>query len=671
MLRLIVLGGGFAGVKCAKTLRKRFSAAEAEVIVFNEENHLVFSPMLADAVGSSLNPLDVVVPLRGMLPGVSCRTEDVLGIDRTTSEILYEAENGAERRLKFDHLVIACGNVSDLSIVPGMSDHAFPLKSVGDAIALRAHVMQQMEKAEVCDDPERRRWYLRFIVVGGGYSGVEVAGEINDLVKDSARFFLNFKSSDVEVVLIHSRDQILPEISSSLRDFARKKMEEAGVVIRLNERVAFATPEGVGFANGEMIRGATIVCTIGSSIAPVIAKLDAEKLKGRLVTEPDMRLCGSPNIWATGDCADIVNAYDGKPSPPTGQFAERQGRQCAENIRRVVNGEVTHPFSFKVLGQLCSIGGHSAVAEMFGFHLSGFIAWFVWRGVYLFKLPSWSRRFQVGFDWGWLILFPRDLSHLRARPTDRVSHAHYQPGEYIFRQGDAPANFYVIEAGEVEILRETPERPEGDVLAVLGSGAFFGEQALINNQPRNASPRARTTVEVLVMGRNVFSQMSKALTPLRDALARTLNRRSANVWDKNPRARDILRATRVADVVKPAPVPLLAPTTPLREVAREFVDEPHEFLYVSSDGVHLDGIVTMTDLIRAHGMGTAGDAPVSSFMVRNPLAVTLDDDCLMAETVMLEHQLKWLPVVAGKNDSRIMGSLRLRRLIGHVLQTLQ
>src|SRR5262249_44011055 len=259
----------------------------------------------------------------------------------------------------------------------------------------------------------------------------------------------------------------------------------------------------------------------------------------------------------------------------------------------------THPFKFKVLGQLCSIGGHSAVAEMFGVHLSGFIAWFVWRGVYLFKLPSWSRRMQVAFDWGWLILFPRDLSHLRARPTDRVSHAHYQPGEYVFRQGDAPANFYVIESGEVEILRESKENPTGDVVAVLGTGSFFGEQALINNQPRNASPRAKSTVEVLVMGRNVFAQVSKALTPLRDALARALTRRWTRMWETNQAPRDTLRATRVQELMKEAPTPLLKPTATLRDVASQFVGGPQEFLYISSDGENLEGIVTMTDLMRA------------------------------------------------------------------------
>lgn len=671
MLRIIILGGGFAGVKCAKSLRKHFSAEAAEIVIFNQENHLVFSPLLADAVGSSLNPFDVVVPLRDLLRGVWCRTEEVLRIDRAANEIEYESEDGSCQRLPFDHLVIACGNISDMNIVPGMADHAFALKTVGDAIALRSHVMERMERAEVCPDAERRRWYLSFIIVGGGYSGVEVAGEINDLVRGSARLFRNFKREDVLVQLVHSRDQILPEITPSLRAFAQKKMEAMGVKLYLNARVAAASPDGVAFADGEFLRGGTIVCTIGSSMAPIVTRLDAEKSKGRLGTEPDMRLCGSTNVWAIGDCASILNAQDGQPSPPTGQFAERQGAQCAANIFRVANGEVTKPFSFKVLGQLCSIGGHSAVAEMMGMQLSGFIAWFVWRSVYLLKLPSWSRRFQVGFDWGWALLFPRDLAHLRTKLTDRVSHAHYQPGDYIFRQGDAPANFYVIESGEVEILRTTTERPEGEVLAVLGPGAFFGEQALLNNQPRNASPRARSSVEVLVMGKNVFTQVSKALTPLRDALAQTLNRRSVDVWQHNPKAREFLRQSRVGGLMRPAPLPILGLTMSLRDVARAFVEHAHDFLYVSADGQHLDGIVTMTDLIRAHGAGLSGDAPVSDFMVRDPLVVTVDDDCATAEAMLLEHRLKWLPVVVGKNDRQIAGCLRMRRLIGHVMQSLK
>src|SRR5262249_557935 len=162
------------------------------------------------------------------------------------------------------------------------------------------------------------------------------AGEINDLVRSTSRYFQNFKEEAVTVVLIHSKDQILPEITPDLREFARKKMQKAGVKLRLDARVALATPEGVGLEAADFIKGGTIVCTIGNSPAPIIEKMNAPKEKGRVLTEPDMRLRGCNNIWAIGDCALIINAYDGKPSPTTGQFAERQGTQCASNIARLI-----------------------------------------------------------------------------------------------------------------------------------------------------------------------------------------------------------------------------------------------------------------------------------------------------------------------------------------------
>ena len=272
---------------------------------------------------------------------------------------------------------------------------------------------------------DRRQWHLTFLVVGGGYSGVEVAGEINDLVRDSARYFRNWNADEVKVLLIHALDQILPEISPGLREFARIKMEKAGVRILLQAYATSVTPEGVGLQDGSFLKGGTIVCTIGNAAAPLVAGLDSPKEKGRLVTEPDMRLRGSRNVWAIGDCALVINSHDGRVSPTIGQFAERQGRQCAHNIVRALKGQSTRPFRFKQLGELCAIGGHSAVADLFGMHLSGFLAWFVWRGVYLFKLPTIGRRLQVGFDWALLLIFPRDLAHMRAEETDRVSQAHF------------------------------------------------------------------------------------------------------------------------------------------------------------------------------------------------------------------------------------------------------
>lgn len=664
--RIVIVGGGFGGVKCAQTLQRELRRDDAEIVLFNRENHLVFSPLLADAVGSSLNLQDVIVPLRQLLPRVICRTEEVLQVDLARNEIEFVSHDGSPARCGYDHVVIAAGAISNLNVVPGMADHAFPLKTVGDAAVLRTHVLQQLERAEVCDDAEKRRWYLSFVIVGGGYSGVEAAGEINDLVRGSLRFFHHIRAEDVTVTLLHSRAQLLPEISPSLREFAREKMAAAGVSFRLNCRVALATGEGVGTGDG-FVRGGTIVCTIGSSPAPFVERMDAPKEKGRLLAEPDLRLRGRANAWAVGDCALIVNARDGQLSPPTGQFAERQGRQCAQNLLRVLRGVPTEPFSFRVLGQLCSIGGHRAVAELFGFRLSGFLAWFTWRGVYLFKLPSWGRRIQVGADWAWLLLFPRDLAYIRTDPTERVTHAHFEPGDFIIKQGDPPANFYVIESGEVEIVRATPEHAEGEVIAVLGAGSFFGEQALINNRPRSASVRARSVVEVVVMGRNVFTTVSKSLAPLRAALTAALTRRSGTFWQERPRAVATLRALALAEFIEPAPQPFLAPTTPLREVTHLFAESTHDLFFVASAGDRLEGLVTLTDLIRAEGNGASPETPVADFMVKNPAAVAATDTAQIAASALREHSIKTLPVVADAATRRIVGLIRARKLIARLL----
>ncbi|MFI5335724.1 MAG: FAD-dependent oxidoreductase [Opitutales bacterium] len=665
--RIIIIGGGFGGVQCARTLRRRLRPDAAEIVLFNRENHLVFSPLLADAVGSTLNLLDVVVPLRQLLPEVLCRTEEVKAIDLAGRSVECEGPDGLARRLGYDHLVLACGNIPNLNVVPGMADHAYPLKTVGDAAALRTHILEQLEKAEIHDIQERRRWHLSFIVVGGGYSGVETAGEINELVRSSLRFFRNISAADVSVTLLHSRDQLLPEISPPLREFARRKLTQAGVTVRLNARVQLATGEGVGLPDG-FIRGGTIVCTIGSSTAPVIEHLGARKEKGRLLTEPDLRLPDCEGAWAIGDCACIINAHDGRPAPPTGQFAERQGRQCAENILRVLRHEPTRPFGFKPLGQLCSLGGRSAVAELFGLHLSGFWAWFAWRGIYLFKLPDWSRRIQVGVDWAWLLFFPRDLSHLRTDVTDRVTHAHYEAGDWVFRQGEPPTSFYVIEQGEVEVLRVSADHPEGEVLAVLGPGNFFGEGALLNNQPRSASIRARSATEVVIMGRNVFTTISRSLAPLRLALTQALTRRSTSFWQQRPGALDLLRHLSLADFIEPAPRPLLQPADSLQQVARLFAADSADFYFVSRDGVRLDGIITLTDLMRAQSAGAPVEAPAAMFMTRNPVTVLATDTVPVAAAAFREHGIKYLPVITDQATCRLAGFVRARKLMARVLE---
>src|SRR5215510_6249543 len=330
--RVVIVGGGFGGVKCARALRRRLTAEACEIVLFNRENHMVFHPLLPEVAGASLNPDAVAAPLRQMLTGVRCRTESVRAIDFARQVIEYDAHDGHTGTLSYDHVVIACGRSASLGAVPGMADHAFALKSVGDAMTLRSHVIQQLENAEVSSDPAQRQWYLSFLVIGAGFSGVEVAGEINDLVRHSRRFYPNIAPGEISVTLVHSRDHILPELGPELRSFARDKMRDAGITILLNRRVTAATSEGVVLQDGRRLRGATVVSTVGTGVPLLVERMAAPKDHGSLVTQPDMRLQGIETAWAIGVCAQIVNAYDGSMSPPTGQFAERQGRQAAENI---------------------------------------------------------------------------------------------------------------------------------------------------------------------------------------------------------------------------------------------------------------------------------------------------------------------------------------------------
>src|SRR5215469_6974994 len=595
-VRVVVVGGGFAAVKFAKTLRSKLRASECDILLFSRENHMVFHPLLADVAGASINADAAAAPLRQMLPGIECRTERVQRIDLHSSEIEFDDGTGALSRLHYDHVVIACGAESNLGIIPGMTDHAFGFKVMRDAIDLRQHIVQQMEHAEAATDPERRRWHLSVIIVGAGFSGVELGGEINELVRSSTRFYRNFRKEDVVVSLVHSQDQILPEVAPKLREFARKKMEKAGVTILLNTRAVAATHEGVQLDNGQMLRGGTIACTIGTAPSHISQALDVPKERGRIRTTPDMRIEGQTNAWAIGDCAYIVNAFDSKPSPTTAQFAERQGRQAALNLVRVLKGEPTQPFRFKALGQLCSIGGYQAVAEMFGMRVSGFLAWFLWRGVYLFKLPTWSRRIKVALDWFWDLLFPRDLSFLNTDTTRQATHAYYRPGDFIQHQGEPARVFSIIEDGQVEVLKKDSQATEAKIVAVLGKGDFFGEGALLGSRPHEMSVRARTPVRLRQVGAALFSETAATFPAFRELLSGAVIRRSGDLWRRLPLGKSILDREPLASLIEPLPAEMLRESSTVVDAIRVLRESPSGELLILDEEQRLWGTLDRTDL---------------------------------------------------------------------------
>lgn len=675
--RVVIIGGGFAAVQFAKTLRKKLRPSECEILLFNRENHLVFHPLLADVAGASINVDAAAAPLRQMLPDVGCRTERVQRIDLHSSEIEFDDGTGALSRLSYDQVVIACGAESNLGIIPGMTDHAFGFKVMRDAVELRQHIVHEMEHAEAAADPEQRRWHLNFIIVGAGFSGVELAGEVNELVRSSTRFYRNFQKQDVNVTVVHSQGQILPEVAPTLREFARKKMEKAGITVLLNTRAVAATHEGVELDNGRMLKGGTIACTIGTTPSPIVQTLDVFKERGRIRTTPDMRIEGQTNAWAIGDCAYIVNAFDSKPSPTTAQFAERQGRQAALNLARVFKGESTQPFRFKALGQLCSIGGYQAVAEMFGMRVSGFLAWFLWRGVYLFKLPTWSRRMKVALDWAWDLLFPRDLSFLNTDGTQYLTHAYFRPGDFIHRQGEPARVFSVIEEGEVEILQATEQSSEGKVVAVLGKGDFFGEAALLGSRPHETSVRARTPVRLRQIGSALFTESIATFPPFRELLLNAILHRSGDFWHRLPLGKSILDREPLASFLEPLPPEMLRKNSTLADALRALRESASGELVILDEEQHLWGTLDRNDVFQiiARIAATHLDEQqgmiqrqLSEFVQGNPLAVALDDSTALTTATMLGRGVSWLPVVQAKSDPRPVGTIRAERIANRVVQ---
>ena len=660
----------------AKTLRGKLSPSECEILLFNSENHMVFHPLLADVAGASINVDAAATPLRQMLPKVDCRTERVQRIDLAASEIVFDDGRGVFNRLHYDHVVIACGAESNLSIIPGMTEHAFAFKVMRDAIDVRQHIVSQMEQAEATRDPQRRRWHLSFIIVGAGFSGVEVAGEINELVRSSTRFYHNFRKEDVVVSLIHPKDHILPEVAPTLAEFAKKKMEKAGITLVLNTRAVAASHEGVKLNDGRLLTGATIVCTIGTATSPLVQYLDVPKEHGRILTQPDMRVQGHTNVWALGDCALIINAYDNKPSLTTGQFAERHGRQAALNLVRVLKGEPTRPFSFKALGELCSIGGYQAVAEMFGMHISGFLAWFLWRSVYLFKLPTWSRRFKVALDWTWDFIFPRDLSFLNSDTAKQFTHAYYRPGDFIQRQGDPARVFSVIEEGQVEVsISDAPDAPE-KIVAVLGKGDFFGSAALLENRPHQTSMRARTVVRLRQASGALFSEMAGSFAPLREVLANAVTRDSGELWRRLPEAKPILDREPLASFLDPLPGSPLRKDVSLGDAIKCLRESTAGQLVVLDEKNHLWGKLDRRDLyqmvarisvIPLDKRDTVSQRKLTDFLAPDPVCVTLQDSPFVAVGTMLQHRTAWLPVVRSLEDAEPVGYVREERIADFIL----
>ena len=414
---IVILGGGFGGMTTAQNLEQVFGADRSVTFTLvSETNALLFTPMLAEVAGSSLEPSHISTPLRTSLRRTQVVRGRVSEVDLETRRVRIALEDGATRDLVYDHVVFALGAVSNYLGLKNVQEQAFDFKSLLDAIRIRNHVIDMFERADRETDSEMRRELLTFVIAGGGFAGVELAGALNDFSRGILADYPNLSPADVRIVLVHSRGHILPELSESLGRYAQESMELRGVTFRLNCRLNDCRLGAVVLSDGE-VRARTLVWTAGTAPNPLLRGLGIEiDKRGAVVVDSTMSVPGHPELWAVGDCAALKDGKTGDPCPPTAQFALREARTLARNIRAAHEGRTLQPFHFDSLGALCVVGHHTACAELTvpfarqkSIRFRGLLAWLLWRGIYLGKLPGLERKIRVLTDWVIELFFPRDI----------------------------------------------------------------------------------------------------------------------------------------------------------------------------------------------------------------------------------------------------------------------
>jgi NADH:ubiquinone reductase (H+-translocating) len=445
--RIVILGGGFGGVYAAMRLEKLLAGRNSvEICLVSRDNFFLFTPMLHEIAASDLEITNIVNPLRKLLRRAEVIVGDVDEIDLPNSRVVI-SRSYCDRleRLDYDHLVIALGSVTNFYDLPGLADLAIPMKTLQDAIRLRAQVLSRLEAANAETNSLECRSLLTFVVAGGGFAGVETVAALNDFIREVLPFYPNLCEGMCRLVLVHSGPIILPELGQDLGEYAKNVLVRRGVDIRLNSRVGSVTQNKVTLSDGTPISSRTLVWTAGVVPSPLIAPIPSLKEKGRLVVNQFLQLSDWPNVWAIGDCAFVPDVRnEGKSHPPTAQHAIREGQIVAENIVAALSARSPRAFSFKTIGLLASIGRRMGVARIFGFNFSGFFAWWMWRTVYLSKLPGLDKKVRVAFDWTLDLLFPKDVcavyDHHHSRDFYRPDDAMNTAG----KNGDSPPSTYQL-----------------------------------------------------------------------------------------------------------------------------------------------------------------------------------------------------------------------------------
>lgn len=415
--RVLILGGGFAGVETAQALEKLLGdRRDVEIWLVNQDNFMLFTPLLPEVCSGHLEPRHVVSPLRALVrrPSTWCITAGVEQIDLEARTVTVLGGDGDLHRLRYDTLVLALGGETATFGIPGLEEHAAGMKTLADAFSLRNRLIEMLERAELEHDPDERRAQLTFVIGGGGFSGVETAGEVEDFVRHvRKRYYPNIWEGEIQGYLVELNDRLLAEMPTAMGRYAHRHLARRGYKILLNTAIKEVRADEVVVGDGEVIPTRTVIWTGGVRPAPLVAASGVECDKaGRAIVKPTMET-SAEGVFAIGDCAAIPRGRRGDRYAPTAQNAVREGKQLAANILARIDGGPLRPFRYQTIGTLASIGAHTGVGVVFGVRVRGWLAWFMWRGYYWSRVPGFNRKVRVAIDWVLTALFGADPVQLK------------------------------------------------------------------------------------------------------------------------------------------------------------------------------------------------------------------------------------------------------------------
>jgi len=413
--KILILGGGFGGVNILREIQNMFQdKVNVEISIVNQNNFFLFTPMLPEVASGMIHPRDISIPIRTFCKRAKFYQAVISSIDLEQKLVtISRLFDGKVHALEYDYLILSLGNITNFFGNENIKKHSFTIKTIEDAIGIRNHSINMLENAGQTSDPDLQKKLLTFTVVGAGFAGVETIGEINHLIREaSARMYPNINPEKIYMKLISSKAGILPEVSESLSKKAMKYLKKHGVEIITNTKAVDADEDYVLLDNNEKIPCATLIWTGGVTVDPVISELKCEHGKsGKAQVDKFLRLIGYQNVFALGDCAEVIDQSTGKPYPPTAQHAIHQSEVVSHNLKVSLTGkDKMKAFSFHSKGMMATIGKRNAIVLVFGYNFQGIIPWLIWRTYYVLQMPSLGKKIKVIIDWTVDSFFKRDLT---------------------------------------------------------------------------------------------------------------------------------------------------------------------------------------------------------------------------------------------------------------------